>query len=110
MNFDTINCNEGGAWDTSNSRFVCPVKGIYLTVFTIYSNSTGTTGVRPALLKNGQHYCFSNGPYGHSISAAIYCEAGDYLQAGAYHTNFAFTTWSSPGHNNFYVILLQQLA
>ena len=109
MSFNTINCNEGSAWNSSNSRFVCPVRGIYLTVFTIYSNNTGNMNVRPALLKNGNRYCFSDGPYGHSISAAVYCEAGDYLQAGAYSTNFPFTTWSGAGHNNFYVTLLQQL-
>lgn len=109
MNFNTVNVNEGGAWDTSNNKFICPVRGIYLAIFTIYSNNTGTTAVRPGILKNGSRYCFSNGPYGHSISAAIYCEAGDYLQAGAYQTNFPFTTWSGAGHNNFYVTLLQQL-
>lgn len=109
MNFNTINANEGGAWSSSNNRFICPVRGIYLLVFTIYSNNTGTTGVRPGLLKNGSAICFSNGPYGHSISAAVFCEAGDYLQAGAYNSNFPFTTWSGQGHNNFYVTLLQQI-
>lgn len=109
MSFTTINSNEGNAWNASNNRFICPVNGIYLAVFTIYSNNTGTTSVRPGILKNGSQYVFTDGPYGHSISAAIYCNAGDYLQAGAYNSNFAFTTWSGGGHNNFYVTLLHEI-
>lgn len=99
---DTKNC-----FNTSNGRFVVPKAGIYLVIFTYYSNSiTANTSQRPAIghynsngTQLGSDMTVSN--IGISISAIYNANIGDYFVAGTYQSNFSIGFYQAMDHNEF---------
>ena len=84
----TVYANNGGHFNTSNSRFICPVNGFYLVSIMCMSNNSNTT-MDIELRKNGSNannilvpYQASTGGQYNQVSGTtiIECAKNDYLQ------------------------------
>ena len=85
---NTVYANNGSHFNTSNSRFICPVDGFYLVSIMVMSNNSNTT-MDIELRKNGSNannilvpYPASTGGQYNQVSGTtiIECAKNDYLQ------------------------------
>ena len=99
---DTKNC-----FNTSNGRFVVPKAGLYLVIFTYFSNETGVNDTqRPAIghyNSSGaqRNYIFTVGNDGISVSSIYNADIGDYFVAGTYASNLHVNFFQANHHNEF---------
>ena len=100
---NTTYYNYGGCYDTSTYRFTAPVNGVYHFNWFAFTNQSATSTSRIFLRKNGD-IAHQKGNsierHGNSLSADIYCDAGDYVTiegSGAYPLYFH----GSSNHNHY---------
>ena len=96
----------GGTW--SSGAYCVPEDGYYFCSFTCFSNQP--TEGRTAIAKINSSYNsilqqdMCNGNTTTSISSIFNCSKGEYLVAGAYHSNYPIRFYAASGHNAFTIM------
>lgn len=107
--FNTVVYNVGGCYNPSTGFFTCPVRGFYQVNGSSYGSGKTTSQQRPTILKNNSMFAMIDSTnIGFSISAVVFCEAGDTLALGCYASNWPVTIYATQGHNNFSVVLVSR--
>ena len=105
--FDTVRIDTQNCFNTSNGRFVVKEAGLYLVIFSFFSNSiTPATTQRPSIghyKSDGTQvsYNFVVSDVGVSISNIFSANVGDYFVAGTYNSSWSVAFFGSSGHNEF---------
>lgn len=107
--FNTIISNiGGGTWD--NGQYIVPKDGIYLAMFTNYSNNQGAGRTALAHLKADKTQIemdMVNSNYSASISALYDCKKGERIVAGAYASSYVISVYRADGHNEFTILKIK---
>lgn len=107
--FNTIEVNIGnGTWD--NGKFIIPIKGLYIAIFSNYSNSAGSGRATIFHLDSSGTTLeseFNNGNYSTSLTGIFLCEKGEMLAAGGLNSSFAISIYKARSHNVFTVLRLK---
>ena len=86
----------GLSWDSGNNRFVIAKPGVYLVVFSVKWENTGTSARRMVqIAKNGTSYAlnevagatFSSSLPSQEVTAMIPCDVGDTIQANVFQNS-----------------------
>ena len=75
--FDTVLSNQGNAYYSSNSSFICPYTGLYAFFLNVYSNQDNYCGA--AIVKDGEEITATyTGPLAHTVGGSnmAYVECG----------------------------------
>ena len=107
VNFNTVQINEGGGYNTGSRAYYIQSAGYYSFGFKIYFNSATTGQVRFGIYKNGALLGFG-GAYaatGESLDLINYCNVGDYITVEC--AVGSAIIYVAPSHSWFYGHKLQ---
>jgi microcystin-dependent protein len=99
---DTIDHDTGGNMSTATGRFTCPSPGWYQASGSVETPVAAGARAIAAIFKNGTEVSRGSGGTADTnvtVSAALYCAAGDYLELWAY--NSGAVTGNIPGGGQF---------
>ena len=106
--FNTVDINiGGGTWE--NGLYTVPKDGIYMAIFTNFSNSMGSGRATVFHLNSTNTVLdseFNNANYSCSLTGIFSCSAGDKLAAGGLNSSYTISIYRAKGHNCFTIIRL----
>lgn len=101
LNFDTIDGDPNGSFNTSTHLYTCPVAGRYLVTSSSASLATATGTAAANVFKNGSEFFRSSGQQVsaafivENFAAVVRCASGDTLAAGVVQTTGGAITFSN---------------